>query len=433
MTNKKISMTINFLVQSKYNPAPIYIRIKEGRTLDVKLKTKFNVDPDYFKKGEALLKKNSKGLDELEKQKNNSFNKNQIKINSELDSIKNTIMTKVNNGDIELTRAEINDILNLKLKTIETKIPTRLIELFDEYFVYKQTQITASTKKKLKVFQNRIEKFEEEYGIVDIKNINKSFSYALQKWMDDKNYAHNTKVKTLKVIKTICNFAIDKGLKVHEEYNSITKGLTYKNIEHIHLNFAEIKKILNAKIESEELIIARDWLIISCFTAQRISDFLKFNQSNLVKHKNILFLDIRQEKTASPVLIPLTKEVQNILKKYNGNFPPYFSKNKDSNEAIYNRLIKKVCEKAEINTKITVFKKNKETNRYEYKVIEKHEAVSSHIGRRSFATNYYGEINTSLLISATGHSTEVQFLRYVGKQSTQNAVLLANELNKIKI
>ena len=70
----------------------------------------------------------------------------------------------------------------------------------------------------------------------------------------------------------------------------------------------------------------------------------------------------------------------------------------------------------------------KKTGKY-----QKYELVTSHICRRSFATNYYGEINTSLLISATGHSTEVQFLRYVGKKSTQNAVLLANELNKIKI
>ena len=66
--------------------------------------------------------------------------------------------------------------------------------------------------------------------------------------MDEQGYAHNTKVKTLKVIKTICNFAIDKGLKVNEGYNFISKGLTFKNVEHIHLNFAELKAIINTDL-----------------------------------------------------------------------------------------------------------------------------------------------------------------------------------------
>ncbi len=52
--------------------------------------------------------------------------------------------------------------------------------------------------------------------------------------------------------------------------------------------------------------------------------------------------------------------------------------------------------------------------------------VTSHIGRRSFATNNYGKIPTSLLISATGHSTEQMFLEYIGKTDTQKAMQLAD-------
>ncbi len=62
----------------------------------------------------------------------------------------------------------------------------------------------------------------------------------------------------------------------------------------------------------------------------------------------------------------------------------------------------------------------------------KYKAITTHIGRRSFATNYHGQIDTVLLISATGHATEVQFLRYVGKKGTQNAILLAKEMRELK-
>jgi hypothetical protein len=51
--------------------------------------------------------------------------------------------------------------------------------------------------------------------------------------------------------------------------------------------------------------------------------------------------------------------------------------------------------------------------------------VSSHIGRRSFATNNYGRIPTSLLINVTGHSTEGMFLEYIGKSNTEKAIQLA--------
>ena len=45
--------------------------------------------------------------------------------------------------------------------------------------------------------------------------------------------------------------------------------------------------------------------------------------------------------------------------------------------------------------------------------VPKWKAVSNHIGRRSFATNFYGKIPTLLLIEATGHSAEAIFQKYV--------------------
>lgn len=49
--------------------------------------------------------------------------------------------------------------------------------------------------------------------------------------------------------------------------------------------------------------------------------------------------------------------------------------------------------------------------------------------RRSFATNYYGEMPTPLIISITGHATEEQYLEYVGKPPYDNAVLIAQHWN----
>ena len=53
---------------------------------------------------------------------------------------------------------------------------------------------------------------------------------------------------------------------------------------------------------------------------------------------------------------------------------------------------------------------------------KKHELVTSHIGRRSFATNFYGTIPTTFLIYITGHSTESMFLNYIGKSNKDLAL-----------
>ena len=42
--------------------------------------------------------------------------------------------------------------------------------------------------------------------------------------------------------------------------------------------------------------------------------------------------------------------------------------------------------------------------------------ISSHDLRRSFATNYFGKIETPILMQITGHSKESTFLSYIGTQ-----------------
>lgn len=54
-----------------------------------------------------------------------------------------------------------------------------------------------------------------------------------------------------------------------------------------------------------------------------------------------------------------------------------------------------------------------------------------HIGRRSFATNFYGKIPTPLLMEATGHTTENVFLKYINPVDENRVISLSNYFNKI--
>ena len=61
----------------------------------------------------------------------------------------------------------------------------------------------------------------------------------------------------------------------------------------------------------------------------------------------------------------------------------------------------------------------------------KYELITSHIGRRSFASNFYGKISTTHILNFIGHTTEKQLLTYIGKSETEKSRLSAIEFKKL--
>jgi integrase len=119
--------------------------------------------------------------------------------------------------------------------------------------------------------------------------------------------------------------------------------------------------------------------------------------------------------------VPLHPKVLEILNKRKGKFPYPISDQK------YNDFIKTVCELAEINeltkgSKLVETETDSKVYRKKTGMYKKYDLVTSHIGRRSFATNFYGKIKTIYLIYMTGHSTESLFLEYVGKSNKDLAL-----------
>ena len=131
-------------------------------------------------------------------------------------------------------------------------------------------------------------------------------------------------------------------------------------------------------------------------------------------------IEFTQVKTDKIMTIPLHRKIMEILKKYNGDFPKKISDQK------YNEHIKKVCKAAKIEELINGVKFDPITKKKVEKLYEKCELVSSHIGRRSFASNNYGIIPTSFLMYVTGHTTEGMFLTYIGKSNKDIAMELTN-------
>ena len=107
-------------------------------------------------------------------------------------------------------------------------------------------------------------------------------------------------------------------------------------------------------------------------------------------------------------ILPKTQE---IINKYNGGFP------KPLSVALYNQRIKEVCKLAGLNEIISTTGNKGKTNGNKSAEVKKpkYELVSSHIGRRSFVTHFYGKMKTPDIMQITGHKTEASFYTYLNE------------------
>jgi integrase len=105
-----------------------------------------------------------------------------------------------------------------------------------------------------------------------------------------------------------------------------------------------------------------------------------------------------------------------VIKILENEFPRRVS------QVVFNKQIKALCKMARIDELVSGFMNNPKTKRKEIVDAPKYEFVTSHIMRRSFASNYYGKIETPLLMNITGHSKENTFLTYIGTHQNKDAL-----------
>ncbi|MBK9477837.1 MAG: tyrosine-type recombinase/integrase [Bacteroidia bacterium] len=396
--------TANYYLQSKKNPAVIYVRLRDGKTIDAKAKTNLVVDPDEWSAAKGQPKSNKEEglkllttkLDKLKGRLFDAYNKRELQ--DKIDS--NWLKTFINPPEV-----------------IEG-VPTKLIEYIDYFILHKKNVVGSSTYKRNRVYKALIERFQMAMGRdYYIRDVDADFQLNFEKYCDEQNYAHNTIARTLKFIKTICFHARKNRVEVHFQMENIKVKLT--KVNKVYLTLEEIKKIENKVYASDYHDNARDWLIISCETGQRVSDFMRFRKGQIRYESEVPLIEFTQLKTNKKMAIPLSKKVLGILQKRKGEFPRQISDQR------YNEYIKEVAKLAGITSKTEGSKMNNKTNRKVTGVFPKYQLVASHIGRRSFATNNFGKIPTALLCYITGHSTEKMFLEYIGKTETENAIQFA--------
>lgn len=427
--------TVKFRVLHKTENAQIYIRFSINRENVFQIKTGKTINHKFWSA------KTSRPIQTIAE--------NKI-LTTELNALENHILKEYNSDygkGVIFSKDWLSDKIDSFFNRIEVKEDDSVFVNYLSNFIEFKTQTNSYTKSTILKYLNLKDRFQQyqkkKRKIFLIKDIDGKTLIEFRNFLiSECNLMETTANRFIKNLKTVIFDAGVNGKQIHFQIKGFSTGTT--NTEYkVFLSFDEIQKIKEVQTINTDWNIARDWLVLGCYLGQRASDLLRMNKTMIYtktdsEGNKFRFLEIKQQKTGEKVVIPLHDEVETLLQKYSGNFPPIFSENQESNTNLFNLHIKKVCELAGLHDMIKGKVYNEDKKKNEIVETEKCNLVSSHVCRRSFATNFYGNklFTTPQLMAITGHKTESMFLNYIGRTADDWAMQTAKtfkELSKIKI
>jgi len=342
----------------------------------------------------------------------------------------NNIETAVNNtyrrlGNDKVTFISpdlLRDELNKELSKKEGLKKIGLIEWMEqEIEIMKQDQKNGSIQvynaliKHLNAF-SKSRRYKLSFESITIDFYEQFKDYLL----NEKKLLTNTFGKQIKTLKTFLNVATEKGVNTNMAYKGRLFKAPQENIDHTYLTTNELDTLYSTDLTKKpHLDRVRDLFLIGCHTGLRFSDFIQLKKENLEQTNQGYFFNVKTYKTSERVVIPVKAVVKTIWDKYGGNLPRAISNQK------MNEYVKEVVKEAKISHTV-IIKKTSGTELRET-IRPKHDVVSTHTARRSFATNaFLSGIPAISIMKFTGHRTESSFMKYIKVSQERNAQLLSD-------
>jgi len=167
------------------------------------------------------------------------------------------------------------------------------------------------------------------------------------------------------------------------------------------------------RIRDQYLLAA--WTGVAYSDLDRIADNIEVMEKDGEEYEVVVF---RRTKSRMEQAIPLHETARKIIDKYQGMVPAVISNQK------FNVGLKKVCLKAGINDVIIKTKYSGPQRIISKK--EKWQLITTHTGRRSFATNaLLAGIPMYAIMNITGHKTEDSFRKYIRMEGRISALRIA--------
>lgn len=306
--------------------------------------------------------------------------------------------------------------------------PVTFHEFFDVYITECDTRqngrrggqnVTYKTKREYARTLEYISQFEKKEGRkFDFEDFDKALLQSFVAFLQSLNLATNTIAHKIISLKALLREAVERELTDNTRWQSF-KHVT-EETESVALNEKELEQIRKCNLSRHpRLAEIRDLFLMECWTGLRFSDIIKLRPEHIQGDMIV----VQQQKTNNYVTIPIHPVFKEIWERYRG-IPLTISNQR------FNDNLKKVCMAARINESVlkSITRGGKKiTTQY-----KKWQLISSHTGRRSFATNLYKSGFPSIsIMHITGHKTETSFLKYIKVTPEEHARLLMQHWKNI--
>jgi len=374
------------------------------------------IHPKHWDGGDQRVKR-VKG-DEKTNRKHNRINKEIANITEAI----HDIFDKYDRAREVPTKQMIKAELDRRFKIKKQKTPINFLEFAQKIIndsrngvrLNKGNRITESTIKGYETTRYHLEEFyrRKRYS-KSFEDINMDFYQSFIRYFHEDNKAKNTIAKNIKNVRVFIKEAYQQGLTDNRIFENPEFAVEEEDTDHIALNKEDMRKIEEADLTIlPTLDKVRDILIMSCYIGTRFADLRRLTKDHIIDGGNKI--KIRTQKTGKPVIIPIHKKVKSIFKKYDSSPPPMMTNQK------LNEYYKELGKKAKLNEieiiNITLGGIKQELRK------KRHELITTHTGRRTFATNAIrGGIPERDVMMITGHTTTTAFRKYVGITQDEKA------------
>lgn len=247
---------------------------------------------------------------------------------------------------------------------------------------------TYSTYEKYDILRRKLEAFlGHKYQRKDIrlKDLTHKFMADFDFYLKnhDKN-EHNTTTKYLKNLKKIMNVAIVNGWLEENPFNRYKA--TYKDVDRVYLSQTELDIIESKSFKLQRLRLVRDMFMFQCYTGLAYSDMTRLTSGHISPGiDGNKWIITRRKKTDVRSAIPLLPKAEELIYKYdNGSDNP--------------------------ERPLFPFYAIQKFNAYLHEIAELcgiHKNLTSHVGRRTFATTIAlaNGISLETISKVLGHTT----------------------------
>jgi len=319
----------------------------------------------------------------------------------------------------EQFRKKVNPAMHRKKETLNEYLKRYIKEIETGIRLHNGNHFVEGSVKNYKTFQAQFDLYQNENRKLNWEDITIEFYNDFVRFLNGKKYRANTIGKHIARAKAIMRAALSEGLHDNKDFERKEFKIFQVATDEIYLDEKELKAVEKVDLtDKPHLELYRDIFLIGCYTAQRVSDYNKISPHNIITlKKGRKAVSLHQKKQKEIVIIPIKKELDTILKKYNYEPPRVYDQKLNEN-------IKTICRIAKINTPTEI---EEIIGGKKVKTIKpKYEMVASHTARRTGATLMYkAGVPTIAIMKITGHKKESTFLKYIKVNKEENAEKLS--------